>query len=339
LMARATVIDTAPHAGRFKIQTPRRPLRVIEEKVFVQLDEEAPRNESLWYLDSGATNHMSGCQGAFIDIDTAISDSIKFGDGSEVAIEGSGTVLFEGKTGEHIPLMGVYFILRLTTNIVSLGQLDEGGCDVHTRHGILEILNDRGRLIARVHRSTNRLYLLWVKIGHPLCLTAHASSDAWLRHECYGRLHFDALSKLEQRGLVHGIPRINHIDQLCADCIATKMKRSSFPSQAKRQPNGLLDLVHGDLCGPIASVTPGGKKYFLLLVDDRSRFMWVALLTAKSDTLVAVKMFKAKVEVETGRRLRVLRTDNEGEFTSINFEMYCVENGIEWQHTASYTPQ
>jgi hypothetical protein len=67
--------------------------------------------------------------------------------------------------------------------------------------------------------------------------------------------------------------------------------------------------------------------------------MWVALLTAKSDTLAAVKMFKAKVEVETGRHLRVLRTDNEGEFTSINFEMYCVENGIEWQHTASYTPQ
>jgi hypothetical protein len=47
LMARATIIDIAPHAGSFKIQTPHRPLHVIEEKVFVQLDEEAPHDESL----------------------------------------------------------------------------------------------------------------------------------------------------------------------------------------------------------------------------------------------------------------------------------------------------
>jgi hypothetical protein len=64
---------------------------------------------------------MSSYWGAFIDIDTTNRDSVKFGDGSKVVIEGSGTVLFEGKTGEHIPLMGVYFIPRLTTNIISLG--------------------------------------------------------------------------------------------------------------------------------------------------------------------------------------------------------------------------
>jgi hypothetical protein len=62
----------------------------------------------------------------------------------------------------------------------------------------------------------------------------------------------------------------------------------------------LLDLVNGDLCGPISPATPGGKRYFLLLVDDKSRFMWLALLAAKSDTLAALKKFQAKVEVETG---------------------------------------
>jgi hypothetical protein len=44
--------------------------------------------------------------------------------------------------------MRVYFIPRLTTNIVSLMQLDEGGCDVHARHDILEIRDDRDWLIA-----------------------------------------------------------------------------------------------------------------------------------------------------------------------------------------------
>ena len=93
---------------------------------------------------------------------------------------GAGTVLFEGKTGEHLPLTGVYFIPRLTTNIVSLGQLDKGGCDVHSKHGVLQIRDEKDRLIIRVKRTANRLYLLWVKITRPLCLAARTTQDAWL---------------------------------------------------------------------------------------------------------------------------------------------------------------
>jgi hypothetical protein len=95
------------------------------------------QDDSLWYLDSGAMNHMSGCRGAIIDIEMTIRGTFKFGDGSEVAIEGSNTVLFEAKTREHLPLTGVYYIPRLTTNIISLSQLDGGGCGVHTCHSTL----------------------------------------------------------------------------------------------------------------------------------------------------------------------------------------------------------
>jgi hypothetical protein len=125
-------------------------LRVVKGKVFAQLDGEMEHDDNLWYLDSGATNHMLGCRDSFIDIDMVIHDTIKFGNDLEVAIEGSSTMLFESKTGEHLSLMGVYFIPRLTTNIINLGQLDEGGCDVHTKHDILWIHNDKGCLITRV---------------------------------------------------------------------------------------------------------------------------------------------------------------------------------------------
>jgi hypothetical protein len=127
-MARASVYPTSsPPPTIDEIQSPsdHRPLRIIEEKVFIQLDAEANHDDSLWYLDSGATNHMSGCRRAFVDIDTSIRGSVKFGDGSKVTIEGSGTMLFEGKTGKHLPLTGVYFIPMLTTNIISLGQFDK----------------------------------------------------------------------------------------------------------------------------------------------------------------------------------------------------------------------
>jgi len=233
LMARATVVPNPvpdPHGAATTPPPERRPLRVMEGKVFAKLDCDSERDDGVWYLDSGATNHMSGSRNAFIDIDTAVRGFVKFGDGSEVAIEGSGTVLFEGKTGEHLPLTGVYFIPRLTTNIVSLGQLDEGGCDVHAKHGVLRVRDENGRLIVRVKRSANRLYLLRVKIARPLCLSARSTNSAWLWHERYGHLHFDALRKLELRGMVHGLPHVDHVHQLCADCVTTKLKRSPFPA-------------------------------------------------------------------------------------------------------------
>jgi hypothetical protein len=135
-----------------------------------------------------------------------------------------------GKTGEHLPLTGVYFIPWLPTNIISLGQLDEGGCDVHACHGVLWINDEKGRLVARVQWSVNHLYLLRVKIARPLCLAARASNDVWLWHERYDHIHFDALKKLEKQGMVQGIAHIEHVHQLCADCVTTKLKQSPFPS-------------------------------------------------------------------------------------------------------------
>ena len=45
----------------------------------------------------------------------------------------------------------------------------------------------------------------------------------------------------------------------------------------------VLELVHADLCGPISPPTPAGKRYFLLMVDDKSRYMWLPLVTAKDE--------------------------------------------------------
>ena len=49
--------------------------------------------------------------------------------------------------------------------------------------------------------------------------------------------------------------------------------------------------------------------------------------------------FKASVEKRTGRSIKCLRTDNGGEFTSLEFENYCKEVGIERHKTTTYTPQ
>lgn len=51
--------------------------------------------------------------------------------------------------------------------------------------------------------------------------------------------------------------------------------------------------------------------------------MWLVLLSAKDEAAGAIIKFQARVEVETGRKLRALRTDRGGEFTSVTFGEYC----------------
>jgi hypothetical protein len=73
---------------------------------------------------------MTGIQEVFAELDTNICGTARFGDGFVVEIEGIDTVVFVCKIGEHRWLSGVYLIPKLTTNIISLGLLDELGYEV-----------------------------------------------------------------------------------------------------------------------------------------------------------------------------------------------------------------
>jgi hypothetical protein len=90
-----------------------------------------------WFLDSGASNHMCGRREFFTKLDISVRGSVKLGDDTSVEIEGRGTILFTCRNGKHLALEQVYFIPRLRSNIVSLGQLDEIGYDMHIQHGLL----------------------------------------------------------------------------------------------------------------------------------------------------------------------------------------------------------
>ena len=70
--------------------------------------------------------------------------------------------------------------------------------------------------------------------------------------------------------------------------------------------------MHGDLCGSVTSATPGGRRYFLLLVDDLSRYMLVMVLGSKGEAVDTIRRAQATAEAEYGRKLRVLCTDNGG---------------------------
>jgi hypothetical protein len=97
--------------------------------------------------------------------------------------------------------------------------------------------------------------------------------------------------------------------------------------------------MHRDLCDPVTPATPGGRRYFLLLINDISRYMWVVVLGSKKEAMNAIRHAHASAEAECGRKLRVLCTNNDGEFTMTEFASYCVDEGVQCHYFASYNMQ
>jgi transposase InsO family protein len=89
----------------------------------------------------------------------------------------------------------------------------------------------------------------------------------------------------------------------------------------------------------ISADRSSGRRYFLLLVDDATRDMWVVLLTANSEASSAIKRIQAAAKKECGPKLQVLRTNNGGEFTAAEFAAYCADEGITRHFSAPYTMQ
>ena len=76
--------------------------------------------------------------------------------------------------------MDVYYIPQLRSSIISIGELDDRGSEVLIKDEVLRIRDQEQRLLAKVKRSLNRLYLLDLKVEQPVCLAARHSKSSSL---------------------------------------------------------------------------------------------------------------------------------------------------------------
>jgi hypothetical protein len=182
--------------------------------------------------------------------------------------------------------------------------------------------------MVKVERTPNLLYVLELNIALPVCLAAQGSNAAWKWHARYGHLNFKGLRRLADSNMVSGLPQLDQVDQVCDSCLAGKQRRHSFPSEAQYRAAHRLELVHGDLCGLVTPTTPSDNRFFFLLVDDLSRYMWLAVMRTKDQAMSVFVAFQARAEVEAGRNLSTLRMDRGGEFMAHTLIEYCTKEGI-----------
>jgi hypothetical protein len=134
-----------------------------------------------------------------------------------------------------------------------------------------------------------------------------------LWHKRVGHIGVKGLQDMQRKGMLGGFPEYGLEFNFCEHCIYGKQIQGRFPSGATRE-NVILELVHSDVFGSGTVPSLDVSLYYVSFIYDFSRNTWIYFLRKKSEVFNRFKEFKYLVENQTEKRIKVLRTDNGGEF-------------------------
>lgn len=297
-----------------------------------------------WVLDSGASNHMA-CDSTFMINTYELEEpiNVKVGGGSQLKAITAGDVVLRDDNNNRILLKEVLHVPGLGANLISVSKINEKGAKVIFGSPDRATITREGVTLLRAYGNNG---IFKVRTGMPaeyaiglISSSSKASAEVW--HRRFGHLGYSNMARLP--GMVKGINIAAAdfraaADDNCSSCIIGKQKRLPFPDSetATTKP---LELVHMDLCGPMATPSQGGAQYIATFLDDYSNLSIVRLLKTKDGAKTAVKEVIALLENQTGLSVKAVRTDNGKEYINDYLGGYFKSKGIQPQTTVPYTPQ
>jgi hypothetical protein len=156
-------------------------------------------------------------------------------------------------------------------------------------------------------------------VAAPLALVVSAST--W--HGCLGHPSVDILSKLSHDS---SVICSRHTNDLHHACQLGHHTRLHFVSSNSRADNN-FDLIHCDLwTSPIVSIS--GCKYYLVILDDHSHFVWNFPLNVKSFTFSTLSNCFAYISTQFDCTIKVIQCDNGHEFDNASSRIFFVTKGV-----------
>ncbi|KAK9169101.1 hypothetical protein Syun_001241 [Stephania yunnanensis] len=296
------------------------------------------RFSDAWIIDSGATYHMTSRREWFHHYEPILGGSVYSCNDHALKVIGIGTIMLKMYDGTVRTIQEVRHVEGLKKNLLSLGRFDDLDCEIKVKKGIMKI--SRGALVLmKGEKVAANLYLL---MGETLqegeaSVASSCSSErsAMIWHQKLGHMSEQGMKILVEKKLLSGLTKVSL--PFCEHCVTSEQHRLKFNTSNSRS-KAILELVHSDVWqAPVTSV--GGANYFVSFIDDYSRRCWVYPIKRKADVFGIFKVFKARVELESRKKIKCLRTDNGGEYTGNEFDSFCKQEGIKRQFTTAYTPQ
>lgn len=294
-----------------------------------------------WYFDSGATNHITHTlQNIDQPQSSSLNNGVLVGNGSSLPISHIGKGLLPTpKT--TFQLTNILHTPSITHNLISVYQFskdnhcslifDTSGLVIQDKNtnqilykgpcnqGLYPILNFSKRGLSTsspaVLLSTTDSAMLWHRrLGHPSLPLFHAL--------------------IKQNNL----PVIRPYEFHCTECNMAKSHKLQF-SVSTSHTTAPFQLVHMDVWGPSPIPSNKGFRYYLLVIDDFTRYSWLFPPHYKSEVKHKIAQFKAFVSNQFHTSIQIVRSDNGGEFINHFLLHLFLTTGVLHPTTCPHTPE
>uniref|UniRef100_A0A2N9E3A6 Integrase catalytic domain-containing protein n=1 Tax=Fagus sylvatica TaxID=28930 RepID=A0A2N9E3A6_FAGSY len=244
-----------------------------------------------WLTDSGASDHITASSTTLNSQSPYQGqDQVSVGNGQHLPIQNIGNANLHTKL-HKFQLRNVLHVPRIASNLISVHKLclnNNCSCYFDANKLLIQDL-PTGRLLYQglsrngvypIHSSST---LFNSASNKTACAVHSVTPDKWqLWHSRLGHPSSKVLSSvfpsLQCKSVLSDTTKVH-----CTHCLAGKMHQLPFPVSNKTVTSPFA-LVHADLWGPAPVLSSVGFRFYLVLVDEFTKFTWVYLLKHKSDT-------------------------------------------------------
>jgi hypothetical protein len=263
-----------------------------------------PGISSEWFLDSACCNHMTYNPHLTSAHTPPVLPTITTADGSAMTVSHIGSI-----STPNLSVSNVFCVPKLHLNLLSVGQLTELGLNLFFSSCGCLVQDSRTGQIVGTARKVGRLFELTSlhfpssSVSAPV-IAASASIELW--HSRLSHVSLPRIQTLVSRGLL-GLVFSSPFD--CMPCQLGKQPALPF-NNSESITSATFDLIHSDVWGPSLIPTVVGSRYFVIFVDDFSRYTWIYLMKNRSEVLTIYRDFAKMIQTQYSKAIKVFRSDN-----------------------------
>jgi hypothetical protein len=274
--------------------------------------------EDTWIIDSGSSKNMKGHRDILSTLTKKnFPQKVTLGDDYQYPIKGVGESNYKLDSGTPMKMKNVLYVASLMKNLISISALDKKGFRVAFIDGEV-LMWPKGKTIEDAIVIGTKEGGLYKLKGHSdEALTHSTKSPCELWNRILAQINYKALPYVRKE--VTSLPdfKVDH-EVVFKVCAQGKNINNPF-LKSDNKAKGVLELIHSDVCGPTPSTSLSGYAYYVSFIDDYSCKTWVYFLKSKYEVFGKLKEFKALIENLSEGKIKILRSDNGGEYTSKGF--------------------
>lgn len=297
-----------------------------------------PPTPQQWYFDSGATNHVThNLQNIQNPQPSRMPDGVLVGNGNSLLVAHTGKGLLPTPHAQFL-LSHIMHTPSITHNLISVYQFSkDNNCSLIFDSTGLVIQDKTTHKILYKGPCNQGLYpILNFSESSSVPTALHSSSDTAMMW--HSRLGHPSLSLFQSLIKQYSLLVSKPLEVNCSCCNKAKSHKLQFPLSVSHT-TAPFQLVHMDVWGPSPIPSHKGFRYYLLVIDDFTRYSWLFPLHYKSQVKHTIAEFKAFVSTQFNITIQTVRSDNGGEFINLFLRHLFLSAGIIHQTTCPHTPE